>query len=184
MFLLHSPVHVDLSNSVLVGQLSQFQPLLDSISAVQKCRTPYCSGESFTIVHVAIHTTHNLYLFYCIGHLVTTGHAVTGRGGSAVVHIACSGCGKQHHFASSSMSETELQCSTVSYSLRLAAFASGIGFAGYHKLFASFLGMNATSDKMFHQVIEEAYPHITSILNEVCEMGKTDGCWHIRGFFS
>ena len=52
--------------------------------------------------------------------------------------------------------------------------------------------------------IEEAYPHITDMLDEVCELGKeemkslpsdklgswqravttSDGCWHIRGFFS
>ena len=53
-------------------------------------------------------------------------------------------------------------------------------------------------------MIEEAYPHITEMLDEVCELGKeemkslpsdklgsweravtkSDGCWHIRGFFS
>ena len=73
-----------------------------------------------------------------------------------------------------------------------------------HKLFGRHLGMNVTTDKMFHRVIEEAYPHITDMLDEVCELGKeemkslpsdklgswqravttSDGCWHIRGFFS
>ena len=92
----------------------------------------------------------------------------------------------------------------VSYAIRIAAFASGIGFAGYHKLFGRHLGMNVTTDKMFHRVIEEAYPHITAMLHEACELGKeemkslpsdklgswqravttSDGCWHIRGFFS
>ena len=60
------------------------------------------------------------------------------------------------------------------YAVRLAAFASGIGFAGYHKLFARHLGLNVTSDKMFHRVIEEAYPHITEMLDEICNLGKAE----------
>ena len=102
------------------------------------------------------------------------------------------------------MSATESRRNVVSYALRIAAFASGISFAGYHKLFARHLGMSVATDKIFHRVIEEAYPHITEMLDEVCELGKeemkalpsdklgswqravttSDGCWHIRGFFS
>ena len=61
----------------------------------------------------------------------------------------------------------------MSYAIPIAAFASGIGFAGYHKLFGRHLGMNVTTDKMFHKVIEEAYSHITTMLDEVCEMKKS-----------
>ena len=49
----------------------------------------------------------------------------------------------------------------------IAAFASGSGFTGYHNLFVCHLGMNVTTDKMFHRVIEEAYPHITAMLDEL-----------------
>ncbi len=45
----------------------------------------------------------------------------------------------------------------LSYALRIASFASGIGFAGYHKLFGRHLGMNVATDKVFHRVIAEAY---------------------------
>ena len=141
-------------------------------------------------------------IFY-IGHLVPIRHLLSGHGGAVVVHIACSGCGVQVDFASSSMSATESRRNVVSYAIRIAAFASGIGFTGYHKLFGHHLGMNVTTDKMFHRAIEEAYPHITAMLDEVCELGKeemkslpsdklgswqravttSDGCWHIRGFF-
>ena len=134
---------------------------------------------------------------------MTTGFSLSGRGGSAFVQIACSGCGQQHQFSSSSFSASENRRNVVSYALRLAAFASGIGFSGYHKLFGRYLGMEATSGKMFHRVIEEAYPHITDMLDEICELAKqdmkemscselgswkravttSDGCWHIRGFF-
>ena len=95
-----------------------------------------------------------------------------GRGGSAVVHISCSGCSHQIEFTSLSMSTNESRCNVVSYAVRLAAFVSGIGFAGYHKLFGHHLGMRITTDKMFLRVIEEAFPHITNMLDEVCELGK------------
>ena len=60
----------------------------------------------------------------------------------------------------------------VSYALHLAAFASGIGFIGYHKLFRCHLGVSVTTDKMFYRVIEEAHPHNIEMPDEVCELGK------------
>ena len=139
-----------------------------------------------------------------IGRLVPTNHLLTGLGGSTIVNIACSGCTHQLQFSSSSMSTTESRRNIASYALRLASFASGIGFAGYHKLFGRNLGMSVTSPRMFHRVIEDAYPHISDMLDTICEIGKdemkalpseqlgsweravttSDGCWHIRGFFS
>ena len=62
----------------------------------------------------------------------------------------------------------------MSYRLHIAAFASGIGFAGYHKLFGRHLGMSIIINKMFYRVIEEAYPHITAMLDNICEMGKDE----------
>ena len=50
------------------------------------------------------------------------GHSLSGRGGSVVVRIACSGCGAQVDFASSSMSTTESRRNVVSYAIRIAAF--------------------------------------------------------------
>ena len=67
-------------------------------------------------------------------------------------------------YASSSMSATENRCNVVSYALRVAAFASGIGFAGYHKPFGCHLRMSVTSGTMFHRLIEEVYPHIIEML--------------------
>lgn len=125
-----------------------------------------------------------------------------------MIDIVCSGCGNQFQFFSSAslpVSATKgYRRNVVSYALRLAAFASGVGFAGYRSIFGRNLGMRITTDKMFNQVITEAYPHITAMLDEVCMMGKeemkslpseqlgswnravttSDGCWHIRGFFS
>ncbi len=109
-----------------------------------------------------------------IGRLVPTGHSLGGRGGSATVQLSYSDCGVQVQFASSAMSVTESRRNVVSYAVRIAAFASGIGFSGYHKLFGHHLGMSVTTDKMFHRVIEEAYPHITEMLDDVCELGKQE----------
>ena len=91
-----------------------------------------------------------------------------------MVNIACSMCGIQHQFSSSSFSVSERRRNFVSYALRLSAFASVIGFAGYHKLFGRHLGMSTTSNTMFHRIIEESYLHITEMLDEVCEIGKEE----------
>ena len=119
------------------------------------------------------------------------------------MEIHCSGCGDHLHYASASLASTVKHRNVVSYALRLASFASGIGFSGYNKLFSRFLGIATTSDKMFYRVIEEVFRHINAMLDDVCEMGKeemkslpddqlgswkravttSDGCWHIRGFF-
>lgn len=146
-----------------------------------------------------------MYLYMSrTGNLTPIDYSLGGLGGSAIVKIVCSGCGEHVQFSSSSMSVTESRRNVVSYALRLSSFASGIGYAGYHKLFSRNLGMSVTSARMFHRVIEEAYPHITTMLDSICELGKremkalpsgqlgsweravttSDGCWHIRGFFS
>ena len=64
--------------------------------------------------------------------------------------------------------------------------------------------MSTLSSRSFYHVIEIVYPHVQSILDEICEEAKeemketpsselgsweraittSDGCWHIRGFFS
>ena len=110
------------------------------------------------------------HFLFNAGRLIPTEHVLGGRSGSAIVHTTCLDCGVQVHYASSAMSATESRRNVVSYALRLASFASGIGFAGYHKLFGLHLGMNVATDKMFYKVIEEAYPHITKMLDEVCEL--------------
>ncbi len=130
--------------------------------------------------------------------------SLSGLGCAAAVNIACSGCGVTIDYSSSAMCDGIQRHNVVSVAQRLAAFISGIGFAGYHKLFQHHLGMNAVTDKHFYRVIEKAYPHVVDILDEVCELGKTqmkslpssqlgswdravttsDGCWQIRGFFS
>lgn len=144
-----------------------------------------------------------MVIFLQSGDLVPISYSVMSRGGSACVTIACTGCGSEVDYASSSMSATENRCNVVSYALRVAAFASGIGFAAYHKLFGCHIGMSVTTGTVFHRVIEEVYPHIMEMLGEVCELGKdnmnarpsenlgswqravttSSECWHIRGFF-
>ena len=113
-------------------------------------------------------------MFFHVGHLITTRCALSGCVGSALVHIACSGCGERLYFASSALSTTECQRNIVSYALCLAAFVSGISFSGYKKLFGRHLGMNVTNERMFYRVIRESCPHITEMLDEVCELGKEE----------
>ena len=118
--------------------------------------------------------------------------------------IACSGCGIELNYASSAVCQDLKRHTVVSLSLRVAALISGIGFAGYDKLFKRHLGMHTVTDKQFYATIEMCYPHVKDMLDEICEIGKdemkaiadtelgcwrravttSDGAWHIHGFFS
>ena len=118
--------------------------------------------------------------------------------------IACSGCGIELNYASSAVCQDLKRHTVVSLSLRVAALISGIGFAGYDKLFKRHLGMHTITDKQFYATIEMCSPHVKDMLDEICEIGKdemkaiadtelgcwkravttSDGAWHIRGFFS
>lgn len=129
-----------------------------------------------------------------------TSCSLTGLGGGTSVQITCSGCGVSVSYSSSAVCDQTHRQAVVSVALRLATFISGIGFAGYHKLLKRHLGMHIVNQRHF---IEMAYPHVKDIL-DICELGKaemkclpstelgswekavttSDGCWHIRGFFS
>ena len=131
-------------------------------------------------------------------------YSLRGLGGAAEIQLGCSSCPITIDFSSSALCKGIQRHTVVSLLLRLAAFICGMGFAGYNKLLKQYLGMQAVTSKQFYRVIEIAYPHIKDILDEVCELGKadmkalpssqlgswdravttSDGCWHIRGFFS
>ena len=88
-------------------------------------------------------------------------HTTERLGGTDSVQICCSGCKKTIHFSTSRLcGDIKQRTPVVSLSLRLASFLSGIGYAGYQKLFQHHLGLHAVSWKGFHDVIEMVYPHI------------------------
>ena len=99
---------------------------------------------------------------------------MTGLGGAALVKIACSGCGIELDYASSAVCQDLKRHTVVSLSLRVAAFVSGIGFAGYDKLFKRHLGMHTVTDKQFYATIEMCYPHVKDMLDDICELGKDE----------
>ena len=80
-------------------------------------------------------------MFFHVGYLITTGCSVSGRGDSAVVHIACSGCGEGLNCVSSALSTTECRQNVVSYALRLAAFVLALVFLDIIKCNAQLFAM-------------------------------------------
>ena len=82
-----------------------------------------------------------------IGTLIPIHFSLSGLGGGAEVQIACSGCCLATNYASSAMCDGLQRHTVVTVALRLGAFISGIGFAGYHKLFRRYLGLNTVTKK-------------------------------------
>ena len=60
----------------------------------------------------------------------------------------------------------------MSLALSFAFFISGHGYAGYQKALGTGLGLGVVSEKPYLEVIDLAFPHIKSILDEMCEDAK------------
>ena len=88
--------------------------------------------------------------------------------------------------------------------LGVAFFISGHGFAKFERTLKQFLGISCVSKNRYYDIVKLVYPHITAILDEMCEEEKnrmkekdaavlgswkkpvvtSDGVWHTRGHFS
>lgn len=92
----------------------------------------------------------------------------------------------------------------VGLALAVAFFITGHGYAKFSKTLRQCLGISCISKNPYYETIKLGYPHITAILNEMCEEEKqrmkakeegelgsweravvtSDGVWHTRGHFS
>lgn len=127
-----------------------------------------------------------------------------GLGGAIKVMVTCHGCGNKIHYASSMVCLKETRRNCVSLALGLCFLIWGHGYPIYHKVLRLGLGMQTLAYKNFFNIIRIAHPVVKSILDEICEMGKSemkakdptelgrwqravttsDGCWLIRGHHS
>ena len=92
----------------------------------------------------------------------------------------------------------------VGLALGVAFFISGHGFAKFERTLKQFLGISCVSKNRYYDIVKLVYPHITAILDQMCEEEKnrmkdkdaavlgswkkpvvtSDGVWHTRGHFS
>lgn len=92
----------------------------------------------------------------------------------------------------------------VGLALAVAFFVTGHGYTKFTKTVRQGLGMSCISKNPYYETIKRVYPHITDILNEMCEEEKDrmkelddgelgsgkrtvvtpDGVWHTRSHFS
>lgn len=128
----------------------------------------------------------------------------TGLGGSMNVTFSCDSCiFRKISFQASAMVEGTKR-TVVGLALAVAFVISGHGFAKFQKSLQQYLGISVISKNRFYEVIKLIYPHITDILNEMCNDAKeemknvssdvlgsweravvtSDGVWHTRGHFS
>ena len=90
------------------------------------------------------------------------------------VSLYCSATIDYNSLSMCSSGVLSVRHNAVLIALRLAAFLAGIGYSGYHNLFARYLGIAVVTNKYFDRVIELAFPHTKNILDEVCEDGKVE----------
>ena len=92
----------------------------------------------------------------------------------------------------------------MSLALGLCFLIWGHGYPAYHKILKLGLGFSSLTGSNFYNIIKLAHPDVKTVLDEICEMGKSemkekppfelgswekavttsDGCWLIRGHHS
>lgn len=139
-----------------------------------------------------------------VGILVVTKVEPTGLGGTLNVTFLCNGCQlRSVNFNGSALAEGSRR-TVVGLALAVAFFITGHGYAKFSRVLRQCLGISCISNNPYFEVIKLVYPHVTDILNGMCEEEKnnmralrndqlgswekavvtSDGVWHTRGHFS
>ena len=155
---------------------------------------------NFIIVIVLI----SVLLSFISGILVLAKVEQVGLGGSLNAVFMCNSCIlRTVNFQGSALVEGSKR-TVVGLALGVAFFISGHGFAKFEKTLKQFLGISCVSKKKYYDIVKLVYPHISAILDEMCEEKKnrmkekdgavlgswkkavvtSDGVWHTRGHFS
>ena len=128
----------------------------------------------------------------------------TGLGGSLNVFFMCSGCEKRALAFQGSAFVEGSKRTVVGLALAVSFFLSGHGFANFDRTLRQFLGILCISKNRYYDVVKLVYPHVKSILDEMCNKEKermktlpqeqlgswnravvtSDGVWHTRGHLS
>ena len=95
-----------------------------------------------------------------------------GLGGAVKVWLSCSGCGNEIHYASSQEAVKTSRRNCVSLATALCFLVYGQGYPAYYKVLKLGLGMDVLAKGNFHKIIEIAYPHIKTVLDDMCELAK------------
>ncbi|KAJ7377765.1 hypothetical protein OS493_026901 [Desmophyllum pertusum] len=106
--------------------------------------------------------------------MVPTSLERKGLGGAINLNVACSGCGVQLQYASSMVCLTERRRKCVSLSLGLCFLIWGHGYPAYHKILKLGLGICTLTNSNFYNIVKFAHPCVKSVLDEICEMGKSE----------
>ena len=169
-----------LPNAMCLMELSQLDKFIEQVNCCRGCKTPGC-----------------------VGNLVPVHVNSVGNGGSLVIKYACNGCA-----SSGCVLETFSQYkeggNTISRCVQVAFIIAGCTHAVYHKTLKLALGIQAVSKGVFLKTIEEMYPIVKNVLDDMCkkahqemmqippeELGSwkravttADGTWQTRGWHS
>ena len=174
---------IALPNEVGFIELPQLSRFLNTMNTIRRCTTPGCKGN---VVPIAVKSR--------------------GLGGGISVSCVCDGCAvKGAVFETHSKHMNQLgNTNNISMCVQVAFIVAGCTHAMYYKTLKHALGIQAVSAPLFMGTIENMYPIVKSMLDEVCEAAKqemkekkeeelgswkravttADGTWQTRGFHS
>lgn len=131
-----------------VGTTSGLYDLIDQINSHSVCRTESCRGR-----------------------LVLDRVVFQGKGGGLYLEFNCSGCTNRKTKFSSAL-DAKKDPFDIGLALRVACISAGCTHATYQKIFKRYLGMHMSNQEVFLKTVEEMYPHVRAILNEMCTDAK------------
>ena len=108
-----------------------------------------------------------------------------GLGGSLILLVfTCNSCTlRTINFQGSAPVEGSKR-TVAGLALGVAFFISSYGFAKFDRTLKQFLGISCVSKNRYYDIIKLVYPHITPILDELCEEEKKqneeDRCSFLR----
>ena len=95
-----------------------------------------------------------------------------GQQGCVTLQYDCTGCAERRvAFESSIKHETE-NCTAVGLALQVAFICSGAMYSQYAKVLKNALGMYCAGKSIYYRTLALMYPHVKSILNDMCEQAK------------
>ena len=191
---------------LMVKLFSHYISLLYSHGLFSRDDYTLNNSSKLTLILSSLITLHlqEPFIFVFVGLLVPSKVETVGLGGSINIFFTCNGCKlRSVSFKGSSMVEASRR-TLVGLALTVGFIVSGHGFAKFNKTLNQCLGIQAISKNRFYEVVKLIYPHISDIVNEMCDQEKakmkaideeelgswkravvtSDGVWHTRGHFS
>ena len=139
------------ANRLCFMNLSQLDKFMEQVNSIRSCITPGCTG-----ILIPVHVKS------------------TGLGGALSVSYTCNGCAAHSALFETSSKYELANTSEISVAVQVAFIVAGCTHATYFKTLKHALGIDAVHMSTFLSTIEQMYPVVKQMVDEICNEAKQD----------